>query len=223
MFREKCSRCNKKIKKGYDFCPYCGNSLKEDGGDYGFLGKRDTEEGFDQFGLPFGFNMLLKPLMRELPKLMSELDKELKEDSGQERGSKTGPHTRKFTIHIGRPGQKPIKIQSGNKNLNQINRPKKNALSLPKISTEESEDVKKLPRKEPETNVRRLSNKIIYELELPGVNSIENIGINKLETGLEVKAISEKQLFSKFLEVNLPLMNYSFRKGKLVLELGLEK
>ena len=43
MFKKKCSNCNKKIEKSYDFCPYCGKNFKSkyDDEDFGFLGKND--------------------------------------------------------------------------------------------------------------------------------------------------------------------------------------
>jgi len=38
-----------------------------------------------------------------------------------------------------------------------------------------------LPRHEPATNIRRLSNKVVYEIEMPEIKSIEDISIIKLE------------------------------------------
>ena len=91
-----------------------------------------------------------------------------------------------------------------------------------KISDKKLKEIAKLPRKEAKTNVRRLSNKIIYEVDLPGVNDIKNVIINKLENSIEIKAISKNNVFVKLIPVDLPLLNYSLKDGKLVLELRAE-
>ena len=43
MLKKKCPKCEKKIEKSYDFCPYCGINFKSkyDEEDYGLLGKND--------------------------------------------------------------------------------------------------------------------------------------------------------------------------------------
>src|SRR3989338_2148318 len=113
MFKQKCANCGKKISKKYEFCPHCGlnSSSASNEKDYGFLGKGDLKE-FDDLGmqLPFGFKMLMKPLLKELNKQMSDLDREVRKD-GREINKKSIPNERTFTrfdITIGMPGQKPI-------------------------------------------------------------------------------------------------------------------
>lgn len=214
MFREKCSHCEKKVSKKYEFCPHCGGNLKEDSGDSGFLGKED----FSDMGikLPFGFKTLMKPLMKELGKQMRELDKELKKEHGEDK-----PQMMKnFSITIGAPGQKPIKLTGTNPQMNF--QPKIVRGGLPKIDESKLEKIKNLPRKEPKTNVRRLADRVIYELDVPGVVSVKDINLSQLEGGLEVKAIADKIVFSKMINVKLPLVRCSLQAEKLVLEMGLK-
>ena len=189
MFGEKCFKCNERVKKKHNFCPYCGTNLNESEAseDYGFLGKMDDLD----FKLPFGFNMLVKPLMKELTKQMMELDKELKKQPNE--SNNTNP-SKRFTIHIGIPGSQPIKINTGN-NSQIVAKPMQ--LNLPKISGTNLNKAKDFPRKEPTTNVRRLSDKVIYEIEIPGVDSVEKVNLSVLEEGLEIKAIGDKVVYTK--------------------------
>lgn len=229
MFKSKCSQCKRKVNKKYEFCPFCGFDLKggeDDNSEYGFLGKEDL----DELGIkmPFGFNMLFKPLMKELSKQMGELDKELKKEAVKSSGEFSKPNfnpmtnMKSFSIHIGMPGQKPIRINSGNMPVNSVRKaPVKKILKLPKISEKFLEKAKSLSRIEPETNVRRLADRIIYEIKIPGVKSVESVNISILETGIEIKAIGKNTLFVKDIEMSMPLIGYSFEKEKLILELGL--
>ena len=223
MFRETCPRCEKKFSKKYSYCPHCGfdRKAKKDTEDYGFLGKDE----FDDLGLPFGFKMLLKPLMKELNKQMTELDKEMKKEENEFKKSNNTMKVSNFTIHIGVPGQKSIRMNSSipMTNINSGSRKTENlSLVLPKIDRTLLLKAKELPREEPKTIVRRLSDKVIYEISLPDVSSVNNINISKLEDSIEVKAISKKAVYTKTIDVPLPLLNYYFADGQLVLELGLK-
>ena len=220
MFREKCLQCGRKISKKYDFCPYCGTDAKsqKNKGDYGFLGQSDFNDL--DMKLPFGFNTLMKPLMKELSKQMVSLDKELKKEQ-EDAKNKSTKVSSSFSIHIGIPGQKPIIINSGfPMGQSNLSVKKSTILNFPKIDPKKLENARNIPRKEPKTIVRRLSNGIIYEIYLPGVSSLEDINIAKLEDSLEIKALSDKEVFLKTMDITLPIKNYSFKDGILVLELG---
>ncbi|PIZ82834.1 hypothetical protein COX97_02795 [Candidatus Pacearchaeota archaeon CG_4_10_14_0_2_um_filter_05_32_18] len=223
MFGNKCGKCGKNVRKSYDFCPSCGNNLgKLNIDDYGFLGKDDMDDL--DMKLPFGFNMLFKPLLKELQKQMVELDKELKKESKDGKKSNIG-HTN-FSIHIKAPGQKPIKLTtsdfpgmiSQNDSINKSRNANAQTLVLPKISRDLIDKSKDFPRKEPETSVRRLADKIVYELSVPGVPSLSGINIRQLDSAFEVKAVAKKEVFNKSISINLPLVNYYFANDKLVLE-----
>lgn len=221
MFGEKCPRCDKRVSKKHDFCAFCGINLNAesnlDSEDFGFLGK-DDDFGFK---LPFGFNALMKPLMKELSRSMLELDKELKKEKQGDGEDKKGKSIGNFSIHIGVPGGKPMKLNLGSGNPGMQTMEKK-TFSLPKISNENFDKAKDYSREEPVTNVRRLSDRIIYELEIPGVNSIDKVNVSVLEDGIEIKAIGEKTVYQKFIDVVLPLGKIQMKKDLLVLELGLK-
>ncbi len=213
MFKKnKCSNCGGKISKDFEFCPYCGNNLQSDSGNYGFLGKSDSENLEDN--LPFGFGAVLKPLMKELTKQMSQLDKELKRDNGKDNFKNTG-----FSVNFSTPGHKPIKIKAVGPNARKEIE-KKKPLELPKFSEDKLRKMRKSKREEPKTSVRRLSDSVVYELDVPKVDSLENVNITKLENSFEIKAISEDVVYEKNIEVSFPLVSYSLENSSLILEFG---
>ena len=67
--------------------------------------------------------------------------------------------------------------------------------------------------------MKRLSGKLVYEFAVPGVNDIQDIIIHKLENSIEVKALSKDKIYSKTININLPILKYSLNKGSLILEL----
>jgi len=204
MFKKKCKACGEKIEKKFKYCPYCGASIKEEENKrrYGFLGINDDIS--PDLKLPFGFQGIFSKLIRELDKQIKSLvDEDIKERSFK-RGIK---------INISSLNGKPIV------KLNEMGE----KIPIRKVAKQilDKEKLKKfiqLPKKEAETNVRRLSNKIVYEIYLPGVNSLKDIIINKLENSIEIKALSKDKVYFKTIP-NLPLIKYGLKKEKLILEL----
>ena len=90
------------------------------------------------------------------------------------------------------------------------------------FSKESSKKFAQLPKQEPKTNIRRLSDKVIYEIEIPEVKSSKDISIIQLESSIEIKAIGKKHAYLKRIPINLPIINYIFSKEKLTLELGVK-
>ena len=79
-----------------------------------------------------------------------------------------------------------------------------------------------MPRETPKTNIRRFSNKIVYEINVPGVNSVDDISIIQLENSIEIKAVSKEKSYAKILPINLPIVNYGFDNQKILLELEVQ-
>ena len=69
--------------------------------------------------------------------------------------------------------------------------------------------------------MRRLSNKVVYEIEIPEVAE-EDVSIIKLENSIEIKAISKDKSYKKLISIDLPIKSYKITNGKLILELGLK-
>ena len=107
----------------------------------------------------------------------------------------------------------PMQSAQANNNGKQLTQ----TLKLPKFDKDLNKK-KNLDRKEPETKIRRLADRIVYEISLPGVSSIKNVNIVKVEKGFEIKSYSDKILYNKNLSIELPLADYFLEDDKLFLE-----
>lgn len=238
FWKKTCKRCGKKIDESFSYCPYCSQPLinrEKEERDYGFLGKKDIEK-FDLFGreqirLPFGFNTLFGKLVKEMDKQFRELDEEL----GKEKVRKVEPEKPLIrqggiSINISSGAGIPIiKVRSFGdipkfKEMEKQIKPSNKTIKFKKtkISEEKAKELAKLPRQEAESKVRRLSGKVIYEIELPDVKNVKDVIVNQLENSIEVKAFSKDKAYFKFLPVSLPLLGYKLEDSKLILELGEE-
>lgn len=217
MFKKKiCKNCNKKISDKFSFCPNCGRSINENKENYGMLGRNDNlndpfeELSKNMFGGISGkmFNKMLGGAMKMLEK---EMQKSMKPENMKTNfelyinGKKIPAENIKIT-------KKPISVK-----------PEKKQTHQNIFSEENLKKFSSLPKKEPSANVRRLSDKVVYEIEVPGVKSIQDILINKLENSIEIKAIAKNTAYKKILQVDLPLKRYKLDKEKLVLELGVKE
>jgi HSP20 family molecular chaperone IbpA len=171
--------------------------------------------------MPLGINGLLNSLLKGLNQQMNELDNQTKKQTKKTEVKKGG-----ISISISTTGNRPpeIKVTSfGNANGNGK---EKQIQGKPKRVKLPSSDISKfigLPKEEPETNIRRLSNAVVYEINLPGVKSTEDISIMQLENSIEIKALSKDKVFQKIIAINLPIKSYNLSKGKLVLELDIHE
>ena len=228
MFSKKCPKCARKVEKDFDFCPFCGMDFRIDKRfrqeeDYGFLGKEDTFESKMpemNMGLPFGFNNLFNSLLKEVDSQFQQLDKEMAKPDQKKKASNLNESGISISISSA-TGKKPeIKINAFGPEFSNLNMKQTKEIKpeRPDISEEQARAISKLPKKEAQTNVRRLSNKIIYEINLPGVKNIKDILINKLENSTEIKAFTKDKAYFKILPVNLPMTHYSLKEDKLIIE-----
>jgi len=214
--RKKCPNCNNKVSNSYTFCPHCSKQLKnkQEGG-FGLLGRNDYEP-YEEIGLPKGLSVIFNSLLKNLNKQMEDIERK-----NNPEGSR--PKNRSIGISIHTSGNKPpqIKFTSFNKESEKHeNKEIKKRVSLP--STNPKKFIG-LPKKNPETNVRRLSDKVIYEIDLPGVKSIEDISIIQLENSIEIKAFAKDHVFHKIIPISLPIKDYNFSKKKFTLELDIQQ
>ena len=237
MFKKKtCKRCGKKTSDKNDFCPHCGASLrsrgqnKEEG--WGMLGKDDFMPQMDNMKLPMGFNMLFNSLMKNLDKQFRNFENEMKEENSKNKNKnvKKGGVSISISSFDGMPPE--IKVQSfgnapGAGREGKINPNRKNkkgseeeGIQSVNFSSDKKKKFSNLPHEEPSTNIRRFSDRVVYEINIPGVKSKDDISINILDNSIEIKAVSKDKAYFKLIPISLPLMNYNLSKGKLVLELG---
>jgi HSP20 family molecular chaperone IbpA len=218
--KQRCKRCKEKIDEKHVFCPYCGvptgKGMSEE--DWGLLGKDDEMQEMENFGRGLFAGMNDKLLNKMLTGAMKMLEKEMQKGTQEQQkgnlntnfelyvnGKRINPENIKV---MKRPSQERVQRKS-DQHINQFNQD-----NLKKFSS--------LPKKEPSTNVRRLSNKVIYEIDVPGVESIEDVSIAKLESSIEIKAVTNDTAYKKIINVDLPLKQYKLDKDKLILELGVK-
>jgi HSP20 family molecular chaperone IbpA len=216
MFDKKCPGCNNKIKKNYEFCPFCGNNFRNiyDKEDYGIIGKNDilNEPIFPGFGNSM-FEKLLSQTMKMLEKQMKTMGEEM------------NPPFKKIPINEINPNLNVQFFVNGKKVFPQVEEiiaetcPQPSRVKVNKMSEEKLGKFAKLKRIEPHLKMRRLGQKLIYELEVPGVKNLDDVLINRLESSIEVKALAKDKSYSKIINVNLPILRYGLNNGNLILEL----
>ena len=204
MLKEKCSGCAKKIDRKFNFCPWCGQSRKahKEEENFGLLGRTDTTDNMNQpvnqQELPFGLNKIMNGLIKQL-------EKELSGPNGQN----------------GMPKGFNIRIQTGGPIPNQMNmnQQQQETISKPILTEKESTRRQQLPKQEAESKVKRLSDKIIYEINAPGIKNKEDIIITKLEQGFEIKAYTKDTCYTKTIPLQIEIIGYSIQDNKLIVEL----
>lgn len=210
--KKKCPQCGNKIEKKFDFCPWCGLNIAEKDEDEFF------NPNFSIENMGFPFNTLFKHLGKNLEKEFKNMEKMMLEPRKKAHGIS-------IRISAGNSGNPVIKIgniwdkKMENEMGNIITPVKKARIKQINISNDEAKKFAKLPHKEPATNVRRLADRIIYEVELPGVTNNKNIMINKMHNSIEIRAFSADAAFLKLIPVALPIIRHAFEKEKLTLEL----
>lgn len=212
--KKKCGGCGENVSSKYNFCPYCGDELfrKSRKEDYGMLGEDDFLDDFSSM-----HNSLLKDINagvmgKMLENAMKMLEKEImkgmnKKDFNERRNYEIFINGKRINLSLSPPGSTKKKI-----NEKKINLPKG-----------ELRDFPSLDKKEPKTDVRRFSDKVVYELSMPGVRSENDISINNLENSIEIKAIAKDRAYKKVIPIDFPITGYNFSKGKLILELGINE
>lgn len=230
MFNKKCSNCTKKIEKDFEFCPYCGHNIHKE--KYGLLGKSDDIQELDSlFKKSFmdssSSSILDKMMSGAIRMIEKEMQKSLIEQSKNAKAIPPQNINSNFELFInGKKVNLPgniagVQIEKMPRNPSiQENLSKKQKSNMPEISNETLKNSAKLPRKEAKTKLIRTDNKVIYELETPGISSINDVLINKLESSFEIKIYTPNAVYFKTLPVKLTLIKYSIKpeENKLILE-----
>lgn len=212
MFKKRCPNCNEKLSRKSRFCSNCGHSFKNmNEEDYGLLGETDEQEDFDEVFGGFGGGMFNKMLSGAMKMLEKEMNKSMSPSANQRRAI---PKTN-FQLYV---NGKKVNLGEEGMSMQQpmVQSVKKRKLPVPSDKIIQSS--LKLPRKEPKTIMRREGNKVVYELNLPGIHSEEQLLISKLEGSTEVKAFAKDKVYSKIIPLKMALVLYSLENQKLFLE-----
>jgi HSP20 family molecular chaperone IbpA len=213
---KKCSKCNEKTKKDFEFCPSCGHRLKNSDNEFGLLGRndqlKDETESLNPLLGGLAGGVLGKMLGNTMRILEREMQKELQNPSERKM-----PNT-KFELFVNGKKIDPKNIKVTKQPAHKLNEKgqKTQSIVLPENKLKK---FSQLPLEEPETNLRRLSDSLIYEIDLPGVKSEKDLSIKTVENTIEIKAESKEKAYLKTINIGLPVMSYEFSKELLTLEL----
>ena len=203
---EMCPECKSVISNKFSFCPYCGEGLIDEeqyAQDFGILGKNDLEdEEIIENAFVNSMGITDKIIGTLMNSLMKNLEMQFKEANNAE--MKNPPNG--IRIRIG-----PSQPNADHGNM-QMNRP---------LTDKQLEKMSNLPRVEAKSQVRRLSDKVVYELNTLGVESLNDVFVSKLETGYEIKAIGKNKVYVNNFPANLPLKKFALRDKGLTVEFGL--
>ncbi|RMD67708.1 hypothetical protein D6817_00795, partial [Candidatus Pacearchaeota archaeon] len=86
------------------------------------------------------------------------------------------------------------------------------------IDSERIRKLTELPKAKAKTKVKRVGDKLFYEMLTPGVDSLDDVFVSKLESGYEIKAIGKKKVYVNSVPINLPLKRFTILKNKLLIE-----
>ena len=146
-----------------------------------------------------------------MSKIMNSLMKQLQKEMG-EMGSVEGGMPKGFKIQIstGKPQIEQLPVQQ-----KQV-RPK---INMHGVSEKELERREKLKRTDAESKVRRLTDRIIYEINVPGVKRKNDIVITKLEEGIEIRAYSKDKCYVKVIPLKVEILGWYLKSDVLFVEL----
>jgi hypothetical protein len=213
-----CPNCKSELEERFSFCPYCGLSLidkEKERKNYGLLGRNEFADrtSANTMLAQNGFNFsdkivsaLFNTVMKSMEKQMKSIDKQMVRDMGN---AEVRPVPGGFSIKISQ------KVKSNDKGDQE--RAEKTKTKRKGITEEQMQRMQSLERQTAESTIKRLSNKVICELNASGVKSPEDIFISKLESGYEIKAIGNK-VYTKSIPVDLPLKSLAFDKDKVYIE-----
>jgi len=202
--------CKSSVNKEYSFCPHCGYSMvdiEEEIKEFGMLGRMD--EVAQPKAQPNSVNLgitdkLINSLMQNL---MKSLDAQMKNPE------KNGvPEIQSF------PNGIRIKIGMEEPTKKATKKEKKQTIT---ITEEQIKRMASMPRTTGKTNMRRLPDKVVYEISAPGIQSLQDIFVSKLESGYEVKAIGKNKVYVNSLPINLPMKSYAITEKGINIEFSL--
>ncbi|MBI2451754.1 hypothetical protein HYV50_01605 [Candidatus Pacearchaeota archaeon] len=211
--QQKCENCGDRVEIRFNFCPNCGNSFvdsKKEQKDYGLLGRSDAVDA-EQSSFPMqGFGIMDKMVNSLFNSLAKTLDKQFRGEIEDVENEFDKAEIINFP--------NGVKIKISGPFIQQRPKKKTQQKATNQITQEQINRMSSLPRKEAKTTVKRLGNKVIYELNAAGISSLDDVFFSKLESGYEIKAIGDKKVYVNTIPVNLPIRKYSIAKDKLFVE-----
>ena len=202
-----CPKCKSEIAEKYSFCPWCGLHLinpQKELKEFGMLGRSDIADD-EMIRHAFASNMSMadKFIGSLMNSVLKNIDMQIREVETTE--VKSMPNG--IRIRVGAP------VQQRRRESKMTNR---------QLTEQQLTRMSKLPRSEAKTNVRRLADKVVYDLTAQGIESEDDVFVSKTESGYEIKAIAKNKVYVNSVPVNLPLRGFSLHDKGLTVEFGLK-
>ncbi len=226
MLKHSCPSCSSLVENSWQYCPSCGETL---------FHEAEEEDEFSSFFTIPSFDMF-----ENIHDHFREFDRLFEEGKRRKKSGKPAIKSSGISIQVSNvSGRKPeVKVHTFGdykKYEDNIKRrlgvaktggqPTKREKSLPSPPspaslTKAARQAVAPPSKteEPASRVRRLSDRIIYEFDMPELKSEKDIRITQLQNTTEIKAFAEDKAYFKLLPLTLPVLGYRVENGKLLVE-----
>ncbi|MBU0898873.1 MAG: zinc ribbon domain-containing protein [Nanoarchaeota archaeon] len=219
MSENKCPRCRAEVEKGWNYCPECGMTFK-------------NQIGFNIMSDDF-FNQIFSRMRKQMKEMDKNFDKDF-EVRDLTPLFKTKPKTGSgFTIRISRSNNDKPKVfvktfgDADNKEVKEdINEQLENMGIKPQEQTlkknfwgfKQTKEPKTI--EEPKANITTTPVNVTVEVELPKVKNLDDIEVRDLENSIEIKAVSGDKAYFKILTkpAHFKLKKKDFEKSVLHLE-----
>lgn len=192
----KCPECGKKISGDWKYCPNCGSKLRKS-----FLSSP--------------FHSLFESIEKEFERINKMFDEEILEIPRVRLPSKGGGISIKIVSGKGMKPKVDVRTFGDFKKFEPAIKER--------IIGEEVKKVRKPPKitEEPESTMRRLGNKLIFEIKVPGVKSLEDVEIRRMKSSIEIKAWAGDKVYFKLFTVpeDFKVLDKKLEKGILHVEL----
>ena len=76
-----------------------------------------------------------------------------------------------------------------------------------------------MKRVDAKSTLRRLPEGIIYEIDTPGVRTVKDVVITKLEESMEVKVYTDEKCYVKSIPIKMDVVEFSVQENKVLLKL----
>lgn len=195
-----CYRCGTRIEEHWEFCPKCGSPLM-----------KPLKYGKDE-KRQMSFGNLFDALTKEMEMIKKQSDREFKEiDKNFEVFDltpkfKPGESKGKgFSIFIKTgTGEKPVvKVKTfGDVDREKLNKEIEHKFGIP-LEKQGLEKGIRVPEKteEPKTEIKKLPNRVLIELRLPGIKALGDISIKIHRESVEIRALTKDVLYFKILQL----------------------
>ena len=203
----RCPRCGSGVNEGWSFCPKCGSRLERNL--FGDVFERMGQEMKNE----------LKSMDRAFERNFEVLDlspffrRPIRSSGFSIKITRSGSEKPKVSVKtFGDVDRKELESETGKLGFEKAPKMEKGG----KVCLERTRTIE-----EPETCVRRIGDKIVVEVKLPGVEDTKDIELKSLENSIEVKAISGKKAYFKILTkpTKANIVSKRFENGVLRIEL----